>query len=170
MNKILPLLQECISEVKANIAMSSITIISSFLIAKIIVFPLMRSKKKNLDYSKIKMNCLINLIKKTETNNANNLIFVPFLNKMLKMISEDDEIDENNDSISKLKKTKKILKKITSIFIKQEEKVHDNKFDSQRDKIFYLLMNNMHFINNNNNKNKLMNDSVSNKHQEVENS
>lgn len=172
MNKILPLLQEYISNVKANITISSITILSSLLIAKILVFPLMKSKKKNLDYSKMKLNFFINLIKKTEKTNVNNLIFVPFLNKMLKMIKgdEDDENDLADDSVSKIKKTKKIINKLTKEFIKKEEKVHNKNYESRRDKIFYILLNNMHFIKNNNNKNKLMNDNSSNKYEEIENS
>lgn len=174
MNKFLPLLQECIANLRANIAISSITILSSIIITKIILFPLIRSKKKNLDYSKIKLNYLVSLLKKTETTNANNLIFIPFLNKIFRMIKEDDDdIDEEtgiSNSVSKIKKTKKIIKKLTKDFIKQEEKVNNNKYQSQRDKIFYILLNNMHFINNNNNKNKLMSDTICNKYEEVENS
>ncbi len=172
MNKILPFLQECISNLKANIVMSSITIISSLLISKMIFLPLMRYKKKNLQYSQKKLNFLLNLIKKSETTNLNNLIFVPYLTKILKIIREEEDIDDNNEAnniVTKLKKTKKIINKLTKEFIKQEEKVHNSEFKSQKDKIFYILLNNMHFMNSNN-KSKIMNDNISSKFEEVENS
>jgi len=132
----------------------------------------MRYKKKNLQYSQKKLNFLLNLIKKSETTNLNNLIFVPYLTKILKIIREEEDIDDNNEAnniVTKLKKTKKIINKLTKEFIKQEEKVHDSEFKSQKDKIFYILLNNMHFMNSNN-KSKIMNDNISSKFEEVENS
>jgi hypothetical protein len=166
------MIQEYISNVKANIAMTSITILSSLIIAKIILFLFIKTRKKSLDYSKIKLNYFLNLIKKTEKNNANNIIFLPFYNKMLKLLKEDEDLLENNedDFVSKFNKTKKIIKKLTKDFLKQKEKINNNKFESQRDKIFYVLLNNLHFMNKNNDKHKLMNDNISNKYQEAENS
>jgi len=158
MNKIIPIIQECISNIKANLTMSAITIMSSLLIAKIFVFPYIKGKKKNLDYSRMKLNYFINLLKKSEIIKPINIIFMPVMNKILRALREDEDYDENdygNDNVVKIKKTKKIIKKLTKEFMKQEEKDrNNNQSQTPKDKIFYILLNNMHFINNNCNNNQ----------------
>lgn len=153
MNKIIPFLQENYAIIKANLTMSSLTILSSMIIAKIFIFPFIKGKKKNLNYSKIKLNHLINLMNKSESIKLNNIIFLPFMNKILKMIKPDEEFEtinsDDNDNVVKIKRTKKIIQKLTKEYIKSEEKNPKNKYESQKDKIFYFLLNNIHFINNN---------------------
>lgn len=105
----------------------------------------------------MKLNYLINLLKKSEINNLNNIIFLPCLSKIINIINEDDELKKKNENnlFLKIKKTKRMIEKLTKDYLKQDEKIINyNKFERHKDKIFYILLNNMYFINNNQNKKK----------------
>ncbi len=156
MNKIITFFQENFFAIKSNLTGSSITILSTILIAKLFLFPYIRAKKKTLDFLRIKINILLKYCDKNKLNKPNNLIFMSYLNHLIKTFNEDEaeeidfQVDEKIETVTKIKKTKKIIKKLTNEFLKEEETKKPNTYESRKDKIFYLLLNNMHFINNNN--------------------
>lgn len=153
MNKIIPFLQDNISIIKENLLMSSVTILSSLIIAKITVFPLIKSKKKPKDFSKMKLNFLINCIKKHEKMKPSDYILLPLFNKTIKNCKDEEDFEDifnENDTVAKIKKSKKIIKKLTNDFLNDNSEVKDQ-YANQKDKIFYLLLNNIHFLKNNSN-------------------
>lgn len=174
MNKIIPFIQENISIIKENIVTSSITILSSLIIVKIFVVPMITGKKKPATYSKIVLHYLMNCYNKYENMKPLDYILIPLLNKKLRKLDDEEYLEDfenQNDTVAKINKSKKIIKKLTKDFIKEDAQ-NVNQYGSQKDKIFYLLLNNIHFLKDNHNKN-LDNENklnFDNKNKEIENS
>ena len=172
MNKIIPFLQDNISLIKANLLISSVTVLSSLIIAKIIVFPIIKGKKKPSDFSKMKLNFLINCMKNHEKMKLSDYILLPLYSKISKKSGDEEDfedVDNENDTVAKIKKSKKIIKKLTNDFINDESEVK-TQYASQRDKIFYLLLNNIHFLKNDNTSNYNNNQINNYSNEEIENS
>ncbi len=155
MSKIITFLKDNIAIIKENILISSITVLSSLIIAKIAVFPIFKGKKRpSLEFSKVKLNFLMNFMTKHEKIKTSFYILLPLFNKIFRKNNNDDkdfeDIDDENDTVAKIKKSQKIIQKLTNDFI-NNERAKTNQFSSQKDKIFYLLLNNMHFIKSDNN-------------------
>ena len=111
------------------------------------------------------MNCYNNY----EKMKLSHYILLPLLNKNLQKKDEDEleDFDNENDTVAKIKKSKKIIKKLTKEFIKEEGHTINNQNGSQRDKIFYLLLNNIHFLKNDNNNNNFHNNNIYNDNYKV---
>jgi hypothetical protein len=159
MSNITLLINDSFKLIKENSLYSSLTIIFSFIISKKIIIPLLFSKSrrsnKSNKFSLLRIEKLLEILIRKKTKN---FIF-SYLNIGLEKkrkntyINDNDNDNENNDvnSLDKIQKTKKIIKKLTEEFIKIEQKSRNDKYDSRKDQIFYLLLNNMHVIKENNN-------------------
>lgn len=173
MNKIIPFLSENIAIIKENILMSSLTVLSSIIIAKIVVFPIIKVKKKTSDFPKMKLNYLMSCMKKHEKMKPSDYILLPLFSKTFRKSNDEEDfedIDNECDTVAKIKKSKKIIKKLTKDFISDEGQ-NKNQNGSQKDKIFYLLLNNIHFLNNDNSENNYHNNRIQNTNsKEIENS
>jgi len=172
------LINESLKLFKENSLYSSLTILISLIISKKLIIPLLFKKSRRAN--KLNKFCLLRIEKLLESfkrKKTKNFIF-SYINIGLEKNkrnkdndneneddNDNDNDNDNNNPLNKIKKTKKIIKKLTEEFIKTEQKTRNDKYDSRKDQIFYLLLNNMHVIkeNNNNNKNKnIKNDNDSN--------
>lgn len=161
MNKILPHVKGLMGDIKENLLFSSLTVAASLLIANKILFPVLKSRKNRgktgQGLSLLSSNYLFyfqSKFKKSK-NFQDCYLFISSLQK--KSEDEEDEsdaenINNNNSNDDKIKKTKKIIKKITNDYLKDDEKPKSTSpYENKKDKIFYLLLNNFHLVNEKNN-------------------
>lgn len=158
MNKILPHVRTLVENIKENIAISCLTIAASLYLAKKILFPIIKSKKNKCKQSQeLPWLCsnFINFFKSKFRKNKNFQLCYLFINNLTTISNEegysDSEINDNinnkNPNEIKIKKTKKLIKKITLDYIKEDEKVKKTEdYNSKKDKIFYILLNNLSFL------------------------
>jgi len=148
MNNYSLIAKEAFNLIKENSLYSSLTIIVSFIITNKIIIPLFSSRKKYRykGFSALKIEKLIDFLTEKKSKNY---IF-SYLNFLGNNRNKENE-DNNNNPSDKIQKTKKIIKKLTEEYITNDKKTRDDKYDSRKDQIFYLLLNNMHVIKENNN-------------------
>lgn len=141
------LTKEGFNLLKENALYSSLTIFLSFIITNKLIIPLFTSRKgsRSNKFTSYRFEKLIEFIREKKSKN----IILTYLKLGLKT-SNESENDLNENCTDKIKRTKKIIKKLTEEYIKNDNKTRNDKYDSRKDQIFYLLLNNMHVIKENN--------------------